>query len=214
MIWIIIIIVFIVVLIMANSKSKKKANNGLPNSNTSKDLNISEISPSSVNSQTSQTTSQRYFYDKELYFEDKSYLSPGEARKEMNERKESGEWLEFEEYGGYMNAINCGRDDAYIEKIEDMSPEQVEKWYAKRMEVGKWITTPVFEAIASKLKPHHEEYLLKTMDSITQGRIEGWVNARKKEGYFFSYISYEKAEKIFRGEIDNRKKKGLKTKLD
>jgi hypothetical protein len=148
----------------------------------------------------------RKFYDREQYFTDYSYLSPSEARKEFNELKEAGEYLDFDDYGGYMNAIHANSDDAKIEKIERMSPEQCLKWFQTKTDQGDWITSAVFEAISEKLKPYHEEYLLKEMDNITPGRIEGWVNARKKEGYFFSYNAYMKAEKIFRGEIDNRKK--------
>lgn len=148
----------------------------------------------------------RKFYDREMYFTDYSYLSPSEARKEFNELKEAGEYLDFDDYGGYMNAIHANSDDSKIEKIERMTPEQCLKWFHTKKDQGDWITSTVFEAIAEKLKPHHEEYLLTEMDNVTPGRIEGWVNARKKEGYFFSYQAYMKAEKIFRGEIDNRKK--------
>jgi len=89
-----------------------------------------------------------HFYDREQDFEDYNYLSPSEARKEMKDRKEGGEWLEFEEYGGYMNAIYAGKDDTHIEKIESMIPQQIEKWFSKRIENGQWNTTSVFEAVA------------------------------------------------------------------
>jgi len=154
-----------------------------------------------------------HFYDIEQDFEDYDYLSPSEARKEMKDRKEGGEWLDFEEYGGYMNAIYAGKDDTYIEKIESMTPQQIEKWFSKRIENGQWNTTAIFEAVAEKLKPYHEEYLLKEMDTVTKGRIEGWVNARKKEGYFFSDLAYSIADKIYSGEIENRKTKSRKKKV-
>lgn len=158
-------------------------------------------------SENQQTEPERIFYDKEQDFFDYSYLSPSEARRELRERKEAGEFLDFDEYGGLMNAIYAGSDESNIEKVKNMSPEKCVKWWQSQMENGKWHTTAVFDAVAEKLKPYHEEYLLKEMDSVTPGRIQGWVNARKKEGYFFSYNAYMKAEKIFRGEIDTRKKK-------
>lgn len=155
----------------------------------------------------------RHFQDKEQYFEDYGHLTPSQARREMKQRKEEfGEWLSFEEYGGYMNAINAEKDYDFIDKIEKMTPQQAEKWFNKRMEQGHWNSTNVFQAIAEKLKPFHEEYLLTEMDTVTQGRIEGWVNARKKQGYFFSDKAYEKADKILSGEIENRKSKKPKKK--
>ena len=152
------------------------------------------------------------FSDKDRYFDDYSHLTPSQARREMKERKDYGEWLEFKEYGGYMNAINAEKEWDFISKIEAMTPEQTEKWFSKRLNAGYWITDNLFEAIGKKLKPFHEELLLTEMDTVTIGRIEGWVNARKKQGYFFSDVAYQKANKILSGEIENRKIRKSKKK--
>ena len=214
MIWIIIIFVIIgfIILISVNGSSKAKQQTS-PNSGLVKEIQQPKTYTVPIDEIKPDQKPIMYLYDREVYFEDKSYLTPTEARREMNQKKEDGEWLEFEEYGGYMNAIYSGKDDVYIEKIESMTPEQVEKWYTKRMEDATWNTTDVFEAIADKLKPFHEQHLINEMDNLTPGRIEGWVNARKKEGYFFSDLAYEKANKIFSGKIDNRKKRSHKKSI-
>jgi hypothetical protein len=149
--------------------------------------------------------------DRETSFYDYSDMSPSEARREYNERKGSGEWLDFDEYGGLMNAIYASSDDRNVEKIENMTPERAFEWYQRQKDEGRWVTSVVFDALAKRLKPEHESYLLEAMDKLTPGRIEGWVNARKKEGYFFSEAAYDKANKILLGEIDNRRKRKPKT---
>jgi len=151
------------------------------------------------------------FFDKEFDFVDCSELTPAQARREMKERKDDGEWLEFEEYGGYMNAINAEKDEEHIIKLASMSPDQISKWFSIRINTGMWNSPTIFDIVSSELKPHHEPYLLKEMDGVTKGRIAGWVRARKKEGYFFSESAYDKARKIYCGEIENRKSKA-KTK--
>jgi hypothetical protein len=210
MVWFIIflavaIIFFAILIGVINSvsKSTKNINPGfLPPSQAFEPLNSSETTASP----------KKHFFDREHNFDDMSYLTPSEASREFNERKRDGEYLDFDEYGGYMNVIHSGKDDNRISRIDAMTPEQLFKWYLKFKDEGKWTTPAVFDAVASKLKPFHEQILLDAMNSVTQGRIDGWVNARKKEGYFFSENAYEKAEKIFTGEIDNRKKKARKQK--
>jgi hypothetical protein len=211
MIWVIGILCIVGFIILLNIIGSSKTNPTIPINYGlgSEDHQLKIDIPSTIE-EIARIEPSTHFYDRELFFDDKSYLSPSEARREMNQRKEDGEWFEFEEYGGYMNAIYSGRDDDYVEKIENMTPEKVEKWYFNRIENGKWNTTSVFEAVAEKLKPFHEQHLISAMDNVTPGRIEGWVSARKKEGYFFSQLAYEKANKIFNGEIDNRRKRSRK----
>ena len=152
-----------------------------------------------------------HFYDEDQFiFEDYSSLSPREARKEMNERKEDGEYLSWEEYGGYMNAIHEDKDLQYMDKIAGMTTQQTEKWFLSRKENRDWITPAIWEFVAEKLKPYHEEYLINEMDKVTPGRIESWVKKQKEKGYFFSDEAYEKADKIFYGLIDNRKRASIK----
>lgn len=204
MLWIIIIIIIGLIIFIKVMSSSGTTKNGVHNVNPVKPLQQiqAELKPFEENKI---PIGIQILCDKESSFDDKSYLSPSEARKELKQRKDEGEWIEFDEYAGYMNAIYSDKDDNYIEKISGLTPEQVENWYRKRMEEGKWTTSAVFEAIADVLKPHHEEYLLTALDKVTRGRVEGWVNARKKEGYFFSDLAYAKANKILSGDIENRK---------
>lgn len=202
------IILFIIIIANSN-KNEQKQKGYIKRSESNYKITDADIEKSinkpSITSAPKIKTVEKFSDKKEFLFEDYSHLSASEARREMKERKDNGEWLEFEEYGGYMNAIYDEKDYVYIEKIEKMTAEQTEKWFIKQKDSGKWITTGVYDVVAQKLKPHHEEYLLKEMDKTTPGRIEGWINARKKEGYFFSDLAYEKADKILSGEIDNRK---------
>ena len=110
-----------------------------------------------------------------------------------------------EDKGEYLNSINEERDYNTVNKLKKMLPQQIEFWFNRQIENGYWCSNSVFKIVAKELKPFHEQYLISEMDKVTQGRIEGWINARKKEGYFFSDLAYEKADKIFSGEIENRK---------
>jgi hypothetical protein len=138
---------------------------------------------------------------------DMSHLTPSEAKRELEDRKEAGEFIPSDEYRGYMNAIASKNDDKWLLDIQFMSPEDTHKWFMKKMLNDVHMSSAVWEAVCDNVAPMHEDELLKKLDSVTPGRVIGWVKARKHEGYFFSEAVYEKAKAIYNGEIDNRKRK-------
>lgn len=125
--------------------------------------------------------------------EDYSYLTPAEARKEMNERKEAGEYIPSEEYIGYMNVIKGANDDDLFAKIDEMSPEACLKWFNRRRASDTYTTSVIWQAVGEKVAPMHEPELLEMLSKVTGGRVEGWVSARKQEGYFFTEEVYSRA---------------------
>ena len=114
-------VIFIIGGIVSANNSQKKPNRYIkpPVNNyqiTDQDLINTASKPvkKPVKKQFTKSQTVKHFSDGGQSFDDYSHLSPSEARREMKERKEYGEWLEFDEYGGYMNVIYEGKDDYYI----------------------------------------------------------------------------------------------------
>jgi hypothetical protein len=133
-------------------------------------------------------------YDDYDNYEDYSHLSADEARAELKERKENGEYLSNEEYYGYIDAINADKYDRWLSQIEDMEPKEVLAWFNKKKNSDTRMSTAVWRAVGEKVAPYQEANLLKMLENITGGKVEGWVNARKREGFFFTQHVYDVAK--------------------
>lgn len=134
---------------------------------------------------------------------DYSHLSPSEARAEMKDRKEAGEFLSDEDWRGYQDAIAAGNDHKHLDKITMMDAEQVRKWFLSKLKRGTRLSSNIWIAVHEIVAPYQEEYLIAEVQKIEPKKVASWVADRKHEGYFFT----DEAYRVCRERFDLRKAK-------
>lgn len=134
---------------------------------------------------------------------DFSDLTPAEAKKEMEEKKEDGEYLSSEDWKGYMDVIASKNDDKFFEKISTMTAEETHEWFMSNLNRDVKMSSAIWEKVHEEVAPIHEDILIEMLKPIKPFRVRSWVANCKHKGFFFT----DKMYNLAREKYDQRRKK-------